>query len=239
MGEKIPKKVLKSDSENSIKKKVLTTLQNQPQEEGLLDSLNFLVQQEGTVACKVILELLMHRAFGYEEAELSWKGIVDHHRVMSASLARPVALSVTVCDYFSLHGKGIHFPKLIERGHVWIAQPPLYRIDVPAAGKGKPARRLYALDEGELEAMMERLAKEKVKTEQLEIGRFKGLGEMNPQQLRETSMDPVTRRMLRVTMRPGAELETRKMFTLLMAKGESGGRREWMERKGSNVEADL
>ena len=132
-----------------------------------------------------------------------------------------------------------HFPKLIERGHVWIAQPPLYRIDVPAAGKGKPARRLYALDEGELEAMMERLAKEKVKTEQLEIGRFKGLGEMNPQQLRETSMDPVTRRMLRVTMRPGAELETRKMFTLLMAKGESGGRREWMERKGSNVEADL
>ena len=114
MEKKIPRKVLQSDSEKSIKNKVLTTLQNQPQEEGLLDSLNLLVQQEGTVACKVILELLMHRAFGYEEAELSWKGIVDHHRVMSASLARPVALSVTVCDYFSLHGKGVHFPKLIE-----------------------------------------------------------------------------------------------------------------------------
>lgn len=132
-----------------------------------------------------------------------------------------------------------HFPKLIAKAHVWIAQPPLYRIDVPAQGKGKPARRLYALDEGELTAIRERLAKEKVRAEQVEIGRFKGLGEMNPQQLRETSMDPATRRMLRVTMRPGAEQETRKMFSLLMAKGESGGRREWMERKGSGVEADL
>ncbi|HUW36745.1 MAG TPA: DNA topoisomerase IV subunit B [Rhodocyclaceae bacterium] len=132
-----------------------------------------------------------------------------------------------------------HFPKLIEHAHVWIAQPPLYRVDVPAQGKGKPARRLYALDEGELTAITERLAKEKVRSEQVEVGRFKGLGEMNPQQLRETSMDPATRRMLRVAMRPGAEQETRRMFSLLMAKGESGGRREWMERKGSGVEADL
>jgi len=132
-----------------------------------------------------------------------------------------------------------HFPKLIAHGHIWVAQPPLYRVDVSPQGKGKPARRLYALDEGELEAIRERLAKEKVRPDHVEIGRFKGLGEMNPQQLRETSMDPATRRMLRVTMRPGAEQETREMFTLLMAKGESGGRRIWMEQKGNDVEADL
>ena len=132
-----------------------------------------------------------------------------------------------------------HFPKLIARGHIWVAQPPLYRVDVSPQGKGKPAKRLYALDEGELEAIRERLTKEKVRPDHVEIGRFKGLGEMNPQQLRETSMDPATRRMLRVTMRPGAEQETREMFTLLMAKGESGGRRIWMEQKGSHVEADL
>lgn len=132
-----------------------------------------------------------------------------------------------------------HFPRLIALGHIWIAQPPLYRIDVSAQGKGKPARRLYALDEGELEAIQERLDKEKIRREHIEIGRFKGLGEMNPQQLRETSMDPATRRMSCVSMRPGAEIETRAMFTLLMAKGESLGRREWMEKKGSNVEADV
>ena len=132
-----------------------------------------------------------------------------------------------------------HFPKLIERGHVYVAQPPLYRIDVPAQGKKRPPRRLYALDEGELAAMRERLEKEGFKPDAIEIGRFKGLGEMNPDQLRETTMDPATRRVLPVKVRSGALQDTLKMFTLLMGKGEASGRRAWMEEKGDSVEADV
>ena len=132
-----------------------------------------------------------------------------------------------------------HFPKLIEHGHVYVAQPPLYRIDVPAQGKKRPPRRLYALDEGELLAMRDRLQKEGFRPEAIEIGRFKGLGEMNPEQLRETTMDPATRRMQPVKVRRGAIEATLKMFTLLMGKGEASGRRAWMEEKGDSVEADI
>lgn len=114
MEKKLPRNFLKSASENTIKNSVLANLRNQSQGEDLLDSLNLLVLHEGKAACKVILELLMHREFGYDEAENYWKDIVNHHRSMSASLGRPVALSVAVCDYFSLHGKGVNFPKLIE-----------------------------------------------------------------------------------------------------------------------------
>ena len=132
-----------------------------------------------------------------------------------------------------------HFPKLIERGHVYVAQPPLYRVDVPAQGKKRPPRRLYALDEGELAAIRDRLEKEGFRPDAIEIGRFKGLGEMNPDQLRETTMDPATRRVLPVKVRSGALQDTLKMFTLLMGKGEASGRRAWMEEKGDSVEADV
>ncbi len=132
-----------------------------------------------------------------------------------------------------------HFPHLIERGHIHVAQPPLYRIDVPAQGKKRPARRLYALDEGELTATRDRLAKDGFKPEAIEIGRFKGLGEMNPDQLRETTMDPATRRVQPVHVRADALEATHRMFTLLMGKGEASGRRAWMEEKGDSVEADV
>ncbi|HZV54578.1 MAG TPA: DNA topoisomerase IV subunit B, partial [Rhodocyclaceae bacterium] len=131
-----------------------------------------------------------------------------------------------------------HFPALIRRGHVFIAQPPLYRVDVPAQGKKRPAKRLYALDEGELEAIKDRLAKEGFAPGTIEVGRFKGLGEMNPEQLRETAMATATRRVLPVFERGEAHEDTLKLFNLLMGKGEAAGRRAWMESKGHLAEAD-
>jgi topoisomerase-4 subunit B len=132
-----------------------------------------------------------------------------------------------------------HFPALISHGHIYIAQPPLYRIDVPASGKKRPARRLYALDDGELVAIKDRLIKEGIRADAVEVGRFKGLGEMNPDQLRETAMAPATRRVLPVIDLPGAQEHTMKLFNLLMGKGEASSRRAWMEENGHLVEADL
>jgi topoisomerase-4 subunit B len=132
-----------------------------------------------------------------------------------------------------------HFPALIRHGHIYIAQPPLYRIDVPASGKKRPARRLYALDEGELVAIKDRLIKEGIRADAVEVGRFKGLGEMNPDQLRETAMAPATRRVVPVTDLPEAGAATLKLFNLLMGKGEASSRRAWMEEKGHLIEADI
>jgi len=131
-----------------------------------------------------------------------------------------------------------HFPALIERGHVFVASPPLYRIDVPPAGK-RPARKLYALDDGELEVIEDRLAKEGVKAGSWSVGRFKGLGEMNPEQLWETTMSPETRRVLPVGIAPDASEETQRMFAKLMGKAEAASRREWMEQSGNSVEVDV
>jgi len=131
-----------------------------------------------------------------------------------------------------------HFPALIERGHVCVASPPLYRIDVPPSGK-RPARKLYALDDGELEVIEDRLTKEGVKPGSWSVGRFKGLGEMNPEQLWETTMSPETRRVLPVRVAPDAADEAQRMFAKLMGKGEAASRREWMEQSGNSVEVDV
>ncbi|KAF7597797.1 MAG: DNA topoisomerase IV subunit B [Candidatus Dactylopiibacterium carminicum] len=132
-----------------------------------------------------------------------------------------------------------HFPKLVAAGHVYVALPPLYRIDVPAQGKKRPARRFYALDDAELQSIRERLSKESFREDQLEIGRFKGLGEMQPAQLKETTMDPATRRVLPVSLGNTPSPDTLGLFNLLMGKGEASSRRAWMELKGNLVEADL
>ncbi|MEC5206468.1 topoisomerase-4 subunit B [Vogesella perlucida] len=125
-----------------------------------------------------------------------------------------------------------HFPKLIEQGHIYIAQPPLFRVDVPGQGKNRPPRKLYALDDGEMDAILDRLRSEGVKESAWSISRFKGLGEMNPEQLKDTTMNPDTRRLSRVQVRPGAMQTTRDMFIMLMGKGEASSRRSWMEAKG-------
>jgi topoisomerase-4 subunit B len=131
-----------------------------------------------------------------------------------------------------------HFPRLVEDGRICVAQPPLYRVDVPARGK-QPRRRYYALDDDELLAIRDRLTREGVRADAIEIGRFKGLGEMNPEQLRETAMNPATRRVLPVRVTRAEMAEALALFDMLMGKGEAGARREWMELKGNTVEADL
>jgi len=131
-----------------------------------------------------------------------------------------------------------HFPQLVQRGHIFVARPPLFRVDVPAQGK-RPARRLYCLDDDELDAVVEKLADEGVKPGSWDIGRFKGLGEMSPEQLWETTMNPDTRRLLRVGLGDMAEAQTAAMMTMLMGRAESQARRAWLEEHGHEVEADI
>jgi len=131
-----------------------------------------------------------------------------------------------------------HFPKLIEHGHICVARPPLYRVDAPARGK-KPVQKLYALDDGELAAIEDKLRKEGLKEGLWGISRFKGLGEMNAGQLWETTMNPDTRRLLPVTLGAFDHDASQARFTMLMGKGEAAARRAWIEEHGNEAEADI
>jgi topoisomerase-4 subunit B len=131
-----------------------------------------------------------------------------------------------------------HFPKLIERGHIFVARPPLFRIDVPAVGR-RPARRLYCLDDHELDTTLEKLADEGVRQGSWAIARFKGLGEMSAEQLWETTLSPDTRRLLPVALGDLALAETIGTMTMLMGRGEAAARRAWIEEHGNEVEADI
>ncbi len=131
-----------------------------------------------------------------------------------------------------------HFPKLIDRGHVYIARPPLFRVDAPARGK-KPAAKMYALDEGELTAILDKLRKDGVREGAWSISRFKGLGEMSAEQLWETTLNPDTRRLLQVSLGPLDLLQTEQILTKLMGKGEALARRELMELHGDRIEIDI
>ena len=131
-----------------------------------------------------------------------------------------------------------HFPKLIERGHIYVARPPLFRVDAPARGK-KPAQKIYALDSGELTAIEDKLKKDGLKEGSWQISRFKGLGEMNPEQLWDTTLNPDTRRLLPILTGEINLIDTNKMMDMLMGKSESSARRNWLEEHGNEVEADI
>jgi topoisomerase-4 subunit B len=131
-----------------------------------------------------------------------------------------------------------HFPKLIDRGHIHVARPPLYRVDAPARGK-KPAQKLYALDDGELEAIEDKLRKDGIKDGGWSISRFKGLGEMSAEQLWETTMNPDTRRLLPVALGDYDLPQSEARFNMLMGKGEAASRRSWLEEHGNEAEADI
>ena len=127
-----------------------------------------------------------------------------------------------------------HFPKLIETGHVYIARPPLFRVDVPARGK-KPAQKIYCLDLDELNRNQDKLLKDGLKETSWQVSRFKGLGEMNAEQLWETTMNPDTRRLSQVV--DGGD--SREMMHMLMGKSEASSRRVWLETKGNLAQADI
>ncbi|MCW5570525.1 MAG: DNA topoisomerase IV subunit B [Steroidobacteraceae bacterium] len=116
-----------------------------------------------------------------------------------------------------------HFRPLVTHGHVHVAMPPLFRIDA-----GKSVR--YALDEAERDAILKRLEAEKARAKPV-VTRFKGLGEMNPSQLRETTMDPRTRRLVQLTVNAGDQAD--QLMDMLLAKKRAGDRREWLEHKGN------
>ncbi|MGE0314754.1 MAG: DNA topoisomerase IV subunit B [Lautropia sp.] len=131
-----------------------------------------------------------------------------------------------------------HFPALIEAGHIYVARPPLFRVDVPAQGK-RPLRKLYCLDQGELVHVEDKLRKDGLREGSWSISRFKGLGEMTAEQLWETTLNPSTRRLLQVRYGNIAALETEAQFTMLMGKGEAAARRAWLEEHGHEAQADV
>ena len=121
-----------------------------------------------------------------------------------------------------------HFTKLVQEGHIYVAMPPLYRIDV-----GKEV--FYALDDEEKQGILDRIAAEKKKGK-ANIQRFKGLGEMNPMQLRETTMNPETRRLVQLIIKSNDQ--SPQLLDMLLAKKRSADRKEWLEQKGDLAEID-
>ncbi len=134
-----------------------------------------------------------------------------------------------------------HFPQLILRGHFYIAKAPLYRIDYPSnkKSKNKLDAKEYAQDEKALETFLNKLKKSGFEEDNYKVSRFKGLGEMNADQLWETTLNPANRVMYKVAFDTDHMDSDVSTFNLLMGKKESKARKEWMENKGNTVEVDI
>ncbi|MHB8764561.1 MAG: DNA topoisomerase IV subunit B [Deferrisomatales bacterium] len=130
-------------------------------------------------------------------------------------------------------------PGLVGRGHVFVAKAPLYRVDIPPHGKYKARRVVYCLDDPELAVAREKAVAEGIDPEKIKVQRFKGLGEMNPDQLWETTMSPDTRQVLPLFVEPGREEETHGIFQRCFGKKDVAARREWIEREGNLAEVDV
>jgi topoisomerase-4 subunit B len=122
-----------------------------------------------------------------------------------------------------------HFRPLVLKGHVYVAMPPLYRIDA-----GKQVQ--YALDDTERDSMLKKIEAQNSRTKPT-VTRFKGLGEMNPSQLRETTIDPTTRRLVQLTV--DATDDTDQLMDKLLAKKRAADRREWLEEKGNLADVQV
>ncbi len=161
-------------------------------------------------------------AIGVEPASQNLAGLrFDKICILADADSDGAHIATLLCALFLRH-----FPELVRQGHVYVAMPPLYRIDV-----GK--RVFYALDDQERQGVLDRIAAEKLKGK-VTIQRFKGLGEMNPAQLRETTIHPDTRRLVQLTI--DTEDATNSVMDMLLAKRRSPDRKNWLQEKGDLAE---
>jgi topoisomerase-4 subunit B len=132
-----------------------------------------------------------------------------------------------------------HFPGLVKEGRLFVARPPLYRIDFEGKYRKEFGEKVYILDDYELQEKKKMFLKKKVPDNVFRISRFKGLGEMSASQLWETTLSPENRRLTNIFVDDGSVKTTNKVMNLLMSKSEAPARRKWMQLKGNQAEIDI